>query len=401
MVLSKFNNADRNFILRDKCCGCSACIQICPQQCISFHEDEEGFKYPITDFTTCTNCDLCKKVCPVTNTTNHVKKDPIIVLAAQNKNDYIVENSSSGGIFSILAEKTLSQNGIVYGAAFDKNWEVHHIGIEHIQELEQLRTSKYIQSDTSTAYISVKKFLDQNRKVLFSGTPCQISGLTHFLRKDYPNLITLDIVCHGVPSSIIWRRHLQDISSDKKFRDQQIVTINFRDKREYGWKDFSLSINYTHEQYSCNHHKDAFMNLFLKNMCLRPCCYNCQFKKNNSGADITLGDFWGIDKLFPNIDNNKGTSLVIVNTSKGNAFLDTENIIYKSVSLDNAILHNPAYTTSVTLPKKRGRIFRELKRSPKTLHEFSNDFLRPPFLFQVVLKLKSITHAVITAIHKR
>ena len=399
MVLAKSNNTNCKFILRGNCCGCFACLQICPQHSISIHEDDEGFNYPITDFTTCINCGLCKKVCPVQNTTNHNKKDPIIVLAAQNKKDSIVKYSSSGGIFSFLAEKTLSQNGIVYGAAFDKNWEAHHIGIEHIQELQQLRTSKYIQSDTSTAYISVKEHLDQNRKVLFSGTPCQISGLTHFLKKDYPNLITLDVVCHGVPSSILWRRHLKDISSDKKFRNQQIVAINFRDKREHGWKDFSLSIIYTHGQYSCNHHNDAFMNLFLKNMCLRRCCYNCQFKKNNSGADITLGDFWGIDKLFPNIDN-KGTSLVIVNTNRGNSFLDTEDIISKKVSLDDAILHNPAYTTSVSMPKKRSRIFKELKRSTKTFHEFSHDFLSPPFLLQIVLKLKSITLTIATAIHK-
>ena len=194
---------------KKKCCGCSACVQRCPKQCINFREDNEGFRYPYIDTDKCINCGLCEKVCPIINQYN--EKVPTKVYAAINTNEKIRMQSSSGGIFTYIATKVIEEKGVVFGARFDKNWEVKHDFTENIEGLSAFRGSKYMQSRIEDNYLKVEKFLKDGRKVLFSGTPCQIAGLKRYLKKNYENLLTIDIICHGVPSPKIWRLYLNEI----------------------------------------------------------------------------------------------------------------------------------------------------------------------------------------------
>ena len=209
------------------CCGCSACYSACPKQCISMVEDEEGFRYPIIDKSKCIDCGLCEKVCPVLNVSNPNK--PASIFAFSNKSEDIRLKSSSGGAFSLLAELVLSQGGVVFGAAYDNNWEVAHTYIERIEDLDMLRRSKYVQSRIGDTYKQAKNFLKEGRKVLFTGTPCQISGLRHYLRKDYENLITMDFVCHSAPSPKVWRKFLREQYARKGVAGKNTVFKTLKD----------------------------------------------------------------------------------------------------------------------------------------------------------------------------
>lgn len=239
---------------KSKCCGCMACVQKCPKQCITMKEDEEGFLYPHVDESLCVSCNLCEKVCPVINQT--ANNEPIKVYAATNNNKEILKQSSSGGIFSLIAEKILDENGVVFGAAFNDKWEVCHTYIEKKEDLCKLRGSKYVQSWVGSTYKDAESFLKQNRKVLYSGTPCQIAGLKKYLRKDYEHLICVDIICHGSPSPGIWKSYLETVLTRPKgvvggnsvllsLKEKPVLTgISFRDKR-FGWRKFGFVLSYT------------------------------------------------------------------------------------------------------------------------------------------------------------
>ena len=221
---------------KHNCCGCSACVQACPKQCISFEEDEQGFRYPLVDKAICVDCGMCEKVCPVLNAGE--PRQPLAVYAAINPNEEIRKESSSGGIFTALAESVLDEGGVVFGARFNDQWEVVHAYTESKEGLAPFRGSKYVQSRVGETYRQTKVFLQQGRKVMYTGTPCQIAGLKRYLGKEYDQLLTVDVVCHGVPSPMVWRDYLRDITSDNL---PQIASINFRDKST-GWKNFRLKI---------------------------------------------------------------------------------------------------------------------------------------------------------------
>ena len=233
--------------IKDKkdCCGCSACVQKCPKQCISLKEDCEGFLYPIVDKDICIDCGLCEKVCPILY--QGEERKPLKVFAAKNHDEEIRKQSSSGGIFTLLAEKIINEGGVVFGAKFDENWDVKHDYTETIEGLAAFRGSKYVQSRIEDNYRKAETFLKQGRKVLFSGTPCQIAGLKRFFRKEYENLLTVDFICHGVPSPGVWRRYLQEtvarmcdknrVSTDPiSIKNARVESISFRDK-SHGWKN--------------------------------------------------------------------------------------------------------------------------------------------------------------------
>ena len=251
--------------IRDKknCCGCAACVQKCPKHCVSLKEDEEGFLYPVVNVDKCIDCGLCEKVCPVLN--QDKKHEPIGVYAAKNKNDETRKNSSSGGVFTLLAENVIKRGGVVFGARFDERWEVVHDYVEDKEGISKFRGSKYVQSTIGDNYLKAEQFLKAGRKVLFSGTPCQIAGLKHFLRKDYDNLLTVDFICHGAPSPGVFRTFLRDemhkaarqgggkntvslpcipLVTEKDgldCKDVEIKSINFRDKRN-GWKKYGFAL---------------------------------------------------------------------------------------------------------------------------------------------------------------
>lgn len=339
---------------KNECCGCSACASKCPKNAITMVEDEYGFKYPKINEELCTNCGLCEKVCPVLKKMN--RKNNIKAYACYNNNEQIRMQSSSGGIFTLIAEYILQNKGVVFGAMFDEKFGVYHNCVENINELAKLRTSKYMQSIIGNTYKQAEEFLKQGRMVLFTGTPCQIEGLIAFLGKEYENLYTQDIICHGVPSPKVWNKYLEFLNKKSK-----PLEVNFREKNN-GWREYSLSVKYNDKKYIKNHNEDIYMKAFLKKLSMRDSCYNCAFKKENRLSDITLADLWGINNIAPEMDDNKGTSLVIVNSEKGTELYNAikTQIVDKQVDFYNAIKYNPSMVKSVSMNENREEFFKNL-----------------------------------------
>lgn len=342
---------------KKQCCGCASCVNICPQKCIHMEIDDEGFKYPIINEAKCNNCGLCEKNCPFNNEYN-VSKD-LTAFAAKANDLNVRKNSSSGGIFSLVATRIIQQDGVVFGATFSKDFsEVYHIGIENVDYLNRLQGSKYIQSDIRDSYQQVKSYLKKGKTVLFSGTPCQIAGLKMFLRKDYVNLITIEVICHGVPSPLFWKKYVMEL---EKQNTSKISGINFRSKKE-GWKKFGLEEFYQNGKIKyANLSNNFYLRVFLSNFCLRPSCYKC---KTRCIADIILGDLWGSKEIIPEIDDDTGISLVIINTEKGkNIIADIQSDAeFYNVDLSRAVKYNPSLYSSVKEPYQRKNFFNDLKR---------------------------------------
>lgn len=334
------------------CCGCTACVQACSKQCIRLAEDAEGFLYPSVDMESCVQCGKCDSVCPML--CYGKLREAFATYAAANPNEYVRSQSSSGGLFSLIAEYVIGQGGVVFGAAFNKDWEVVHSYTESVEGLAKFRGSKYVQSWMGTSYEETERFLKAGRMVLFSGTPCQIAGLKGYLQKDYENLLAIDCVCHGVPSPRIFKEYISDVSIGKS-----ISGINFRDKIT-GWKNSSVSLSFNGndvETTSRKHGDDRFMQGFLSNLYLRPSCYSCRFREGRSGSDITLGDFWGIDKIRPELDDDKGLSLVIAGNKQSDDLLRALGCNLTEIQLSEAIKYNPCVTTSVGIPPYRELFF--------------------------------------------
>lgn len=332
-----------NIIDKHNCCGCSACAQRCPKQCITMQEDDEGFLYPLVDANICIDCGLCEKICPVLNQTQERK--PLECYAAKNPDEMVRAKSSSGGIFTPLATAIIKEGGVVFGAKYNDNWEVVHASAQTLQEIDAFRGSKYVQSATGTVFIEAEKYLKQGRKVMFSGTPCQIAGLKKYLRKDYPNLIAVEIVCHGVPSPLVWREYLAS-----NFAPSNIKSINFRDKR-IGWKSYGMCITTVDNKgvassYFQRSIENSFMQLYLKHLILRPSCSNCPSKSGKSGADIILGDFWGVTNCSKKFTDDKGTSAFMALTNKGIELFSKLDVEYEEYDYTTIVSHNPSLENS-------------------------------------------------------
>lgn len=342
---------------KQDCCGCSACAQRCPKQCITMAEDEEGFLYPKVDTAKCIDCHLCEKVCPVIN--QDAPRTPQNVYAAKNPNETIRMNSSSGGIFTILAERIINTGGVVFGACWDDEWNIKHDYAECIDDLAQFRSSKYLQSVIADTYIKAEYFLKAGREVMFTGTPCQIAGLKHFLRKEYDNLLTVEVICHSVPSLGVWQQYLTEKLQTLGWNKSDIQHISFRDKKT-GWKTYSFVIeNRNGNIFTELSSKNAFMRGFLADLYTRPSCHACPAKQLRSGSDITLGDFWGIESLMPEIDNDKGVSAIIVNSYKGKESLHNIKVELQEVQYNELTTRNPALVKSFPITPKRTEFFKE------------------------------------------
>lgn len=345
---------------KNKCCGCTACKNICPKKAIVMIQDEKGFFYPNVNKKLCINCGLCNKVCPVLQKQqNH--SNNIDVYAAMNKDSKIRLNSSSGGIFTLLAENIIKKDGVVFGVEFDNNFCAKHTYIEKIEDIEKYRGSKYMQSDVQNSYFKVKEFLEQDRYVLFTGTPCQVEGLQTFLMKKYDKLYTQDIICHGVPSVNVWNKYL----SFRKSIDKQnnLENVKFRSKKNSGWNNYEISFKYDNKEIFINHNDDLFMKIFLSDIALRDCCYKCKFKKKYRKSDILVADFWGIEETFPEMNDEKGISLVMINSKKGKELFKEikEKLEYKKVEFENAIKHNPSMLKSAQYNKYTEEFFSNLE----------------------------------------
>lgn len=335
------------------CCGCGACAQRCPRHCITMQSDNEGFAYPVIDTKQCSDCGLCNKACPVIN--QQAEQQPIAIYAATNSNQVVRDESSSGGIFTLLAEETINNDGVVFGAAFNSNWEVEHTFADNTKDLGKFRGSKYVQSNIGNSFAMTEKFLKEDKEVLFSGTPCQIAGLKRFLRKEYKNLKTVDFVCHGAPSPQVWQKYLQEVCNTNNI--SKITDIQFRNKSE-GWKNYSLSIKYEDKDgfpkvFREILNENIFMKCFLSNLCLRPSCYHCPARNGKSGSDITLGDLWGAEHICPKLDDDKGLSLIILRKKQLLPQCNSTKISY-----NDALKYNPSIIADVITPRKRSKFFR-------------------------------------------
>lgn len=340
-------------------------MQKCPIQCISFREDDEGFFYPLIDHERCIDCGLCVSVCPFNSPFN--PSVPQNAFAAINNDINIRKNSSSGGVFSSLANSVLADGGVVFGAVFDENWVVIHDYIENDEELSKLRGSKYVQSRIGKCYEVAERFLKDSRRVLFSGTPCQIAALKKFLGKDYDKLVTVDFICHGVPSPKLWRWYLDLVKEHGS-----IVDINFRNK-DNGWQRYNFAVDYVQNDVSIRtfHREDPYMIAFLDDMSLRPSCNNCQAKAGRSHSDITLADFWNVDKVVDGIDDDKGVSLLLGNTAKGLMLLESvRDLKCHEVDFANAIQFNKAWEESYPINPNRGRFFSSYHNHGKNFADF-------------------------------
>lgn len=327
------------------CCGCHACEQVCPKHCISMEADEEGFSYPHIETSKCVNCHLCENVCPEQHHTNN---SVISVYAAKNKNESIRSRSSSGGTFRLLSNCVLAKGGIVYGCAFDDHMVAGHIAVEKEEDMPRLQSSKYVQSDVANTYSEAKQWLESGRIVLYSGTPCQIAALKNFLRKDYENLLLVDVLCHGVPSPEILSHYIKTM--EEKFAGT-MVSLNLRDKKK-SWKRLYVNAEFDNgKNYFIFCGYDSYLSMFLNNLSQRPSCFACPFTSTNRQGDITLGDFWGIGKHIREMDDDKGTSMIIVNTEKGkNAWDEIEEQMNSiQTDIDTAIDGNKVLCTP---PKK-------------------------------------------------
>ncbi len=364
------------------CCGCGACVQKCPKHCILMSEDEEGFLYPHADAGLCISCGLCEKVCPVLNQGN--QNPPRLSLAAMNRNEKIRLQSSSGGVFTLLSDFIISKGGIVFGAAFDENWTVHHIAVSSKEGLSLLRGSKYLQSRIDGTYKEAEKELKAERSVLFTGTSCQIAGLKKFLRKDYDNLYTADCLCHGVPSPKVWKKYLEQVCDGK-----EVTTVKFRDKRT-GWKNYSFTVSYKDStEYSHPFSQDIFMKGFLSDLYLRPSCSCCPAKSGRCGSDFTLADYWGINKIQPNYDDDKGTGLLLVNSEKGEDLLGHLCLRCMPADLKQAVQYNGGFKEKVTFHPKRDLFFSHLEDT-RNISQLIKKCIKPSLPHLVKSKVKRI-----------
>lgn len=314
-----------NVIREDRCCGCGSCENICPKHCISMVENKDGFRYPRIDKAQCVNCGLCEKACPYLNLS--VKGDILKQPAAyyiRSKDEDVLKVSSSGGIFYELAKTVLQKGGVVFGAVWGEKYdEVYHRSISSIEDLHLLQGSKYVQSDSKNCYAEAKKLLDAGTLVCYSGTPCQIAGLLTFLKKDYDNLLTCDLICHGVPSPVVLRSYI----AEKEKTSGKKIKSYYRDKT-LGWKPAAYKIEFLDGTTEIVEAKENIVSKVFTfyNCDQRNSCYACRFTRLPRIADISLGDYFvekdalDINGNTVTAEDNKGMSLITVNTKQGEKF---------------------------------------------------------------------------------
>lgn len=296
---------------KQECYGCSACYNICPTRCISMMPDEEGFLYPVIDQTKCIDCKACVSVCQVHNNMTG-RSDKQKYYAVKN-DDAVRINSSSGGIFTAISDYVLTNSGVVVGATMNSDFTVYHIVANDIGGRNLLRGTKYVQSDLKEIFSEIRETLTKGKKVLFVGTPCQVEGLNLFLRNRYTNLITCDLVCHGASSPKVFKSFIEYIQKKAK---AILLQFNFRDK-ELGWRGYRVSAKYENKKIKNALWLRSFNYLFSQNYINRPSCSRCKYVSYNRCSDITIGDYWGVEKYYPKFEDNLGVSLVMINTKKG------------------------------------------------------------------------------------
>lgn len=307
------------------CCGCRACENICPKKAITMEVNKEGFLYPKVDMEKCVDCGMCRKVCPWLNNIsreNYLEKP--ICYAAKSLDRDIQINSSSGGVFGLLAKKILEEKGVVVGAEMTSDFQVQHTIIDSEKDLHKIMGSKYVASDLKQLFPVIQRELDNNKKVLFSGVPCQISALLKYLQKEYDNLATIEVICHGVPSQKLFNKYVEFL--EKKYK-AKLLEYKFRSKQAACWGTYKALAKFEKNKKiidkKINADFDPYYCSFLHSENHRESCYECKFAKKDRNADLTLGDFWGIEKIMPKMIDYNGVSVVVINTNKGKEILES------------------------------------------------------------------------------
>jgi coenzyme F420-reducing hydrogenase beta subunit len=392
-----FNDDKKN------CTGCGACAASCEH--LTMLIDDEGFRYPHTD-SACNQCGECLRICPmVVGEGSGVRQHPGAldlndaqskaypkVFAAWNKDDAIRKESSSGGVFTLLAQQVVASGGLVIGAAFDKELNLRHCVVDTVAGLAALRGSKYIQSDTGNVFVKVLAAVKQGRAVLFTGTPCQVAGLTSFLECKPQELLTCDLVCHGVPSEKIFRKYIQGLEANT---GAKAVAVSFRNKK-LGWKRYSVRIDFANGAVcETPMERDNYIRTFISDLCLRPSCYCCPFSTIPRQGDITLADYWGVAAAHPTIDDDHGVSLIFVNSDKGQvAFNNIADLltIYPS-TLSKAVAENPCAVHPVHMKPDREAFMRDsdyLSTTDLVEKYLPFHFKRESFLRKVIHRFRRI-----------
>lgn len=325
---------------KNRCTGCTACVSVCPKEAIRLEKGRLGALYPSIDVARCIDCGRCQAVCPALNTTQQGENPE--VWAAKTPNRSLRMESSSGGVFTLLAEEVIRRGGVVYGAAWNEAFNVAHCRVESLEEIARLRGSKYQQSDLNGCFAQVKADLKAGREVLFSGTPCQVAGLNGFLGHSPQHLLCVDVVCHGAPAPAVWQEYLKSINPS----GEEITRVNMRDKRS-GWQRSRIRIESVRkvilDELSS---RNCYMQGFLQDLFLLPSCHRCPAKGGRALSDITLGDYWGIHRQHPHFADHVGVNLVLVNTPKGRAFFDSLDLLRHPSTLEQALQRNPGISHS-------------------------------------------------------
>ena len=347
---------------KQDCCGCTACAAICPKDAIIMKEDNEGVLYPTVDKETCIDCGACERGCPIIHT---AKEQPFEQAAyiVQNKDQKILRESTAGGAFTAIAKYVLHNNGVVFGVELGTDLMAHHIAVEKENDLYRFRNSKYVQSSVGGGtHRQIKSFLEQGRFVCFSGTPCQIEGLKNFLKKDYDNLITVDVVCRAVPSPLIFRKYVE---YQKKVLSDNIKTVRFRDKH-YGYKYSTMNVitDRNHGNYYQGVESDPWLRAFFSNICDRPSCHSCHFRKQYRVSDFTIWDCFNVGRFSKELDNDKGATRVLVHTKKGREIFNAikDDFSYVEIAPEAAVAGAKEMKESVAPNEKRESFFKDANR---------------------------------------
>lgn len=383
----------------EKCCGCTACKEVCPKNAISWIIDDCGFSFPEVNPDKCIECGVCEKVCPMLHANKVLPDITGESFAAVNKDIPELKASSSGGIFSVIARHVLDKGGIVYGAAFDEKMQLSHIGIERYDCLSRLQGSKYLQSQNGNVYSEIRKVLNEGRLVYYVGTGCQVAGLKLFLRKEYPNLVTSDILCHGVPPQKVFDAVIEYL---QKNYNGKVIRYLFRDKSVWGWSCSSSSnikkgsnLRYV----GFDQVQDGYFNAFIKAENYRESCYVCPYARSQRSGDITLADFWGVEKYLQIPKVRSGVSAILINTDKGqDMLLHIKNKInLYNANLDDIRLINKTLEAPTPRPSERDDFFKSFQSNPvEFLKSFSRLGLKKHLVY--LLKRNRLTSKIIAGL---
>lgn len=347
------------------CTGCSACVNACPVDAIAFIPNEKGFLVPRVDESKCIQCKKCLTVCPSLSPLQKEDYREPAVYAAWNQDEAIRLDSTSGGVFSALAEEIISRGGYVVGAEYDSEFGVRHTVIGNRKEIKKQRQSKYTQSDMCLVFRDVKKLLDEGSLVLFCGTPCQSAGLQKYLKRDYENLYCCDFICRGVISPKVYRKFLEDMCPVAG----SLRKVHFKNK-DFGWNRFSTKLTYEDGSfYQKDRNEDYYMRGYLRhNLYLRDCCYRCDYKSLPRISDLSLGDFWGIGNYDPKLDNEQGTSVVLVNSEKGSTLFGwaSHRLFSMERTMDEVLSGNSCLLNSAAYGEYRDYFFQKMDKVPFT-----------------------------------